>query len=1074
MTTVETPLSRSKIVVPALRPEILHRARLLALFDDLLDRKLIIVAAPAGYGKTSLLADFARQSGMPVCWLSLDALDSDPQRFCAYLIAALEQTFPGFGQQSESALRSLTSLEQDTERLLSVLVNEIDSQIDEHFALVVDDYQFVDAIPYIRDLFSRFVYLVGENCHVILSSRRLPTLPDITIMVARQQVSGFDLEQLAFRPDEIRSFFEINYGIALADNSLEELVHQTEGWITGLLLSASSATRGVPDLTLAARAVGVDLAAYLNQQVLAPQPASVRKFLLQTSLLEEFDASLCEAVLGKGDWKSLINTVRQNNLFVLPVGQDGKWVRYHHLFQEFLQGRIREEEPERAQTILSRLADVYKERNEWEKAYAIYRQIRNLNALADLIELAGTPMLLNERLITLRTWLEELPPALLEERLSLLSLKSALLSAVGNGQGALMLLDRTIPRLRESGDLSGLALALVRRAAAHRLVGDYEKSLQDADEAMTLSRNKAILLKIFAEAERFKGICLYHQGKPSEAVRFQEDALRLYEQMAEEQSVAWLQTELGMTYRAVGKYVDAQNVYNLALAELKRQNNLPSQANVLNSLGVLYHFQGEYEQAVKAFEAGLECARYSGSLWQEAFLLASLGDVYLDLDEYESAVQAYANATQIAMRVNYQFLTNYLNLVQARVARLRGRMREAHHHLRETEPLVQAAGSNFEYGLFYLELGSLYLKEGNYTAAVNNLEQALNYFQNGGLNVESAWSRIWLSAAFFTSGKIMAARSCLQAVLGPEQSQIGFYPLLSALRQVEFWLAPFQTDAEIGPLLISWLERVRETEACLPGLHKRLRHLFTTVPIQAPRLTIRAFGRARVRVNGKWMTSAQWKTASVRELFFYILAAHRPVTKEEIGETLWPDLDIDQLKLRFKNDLYRLRHALGQDVVLFENGAYHFNQLLDYEYDVENFVAQLAKAMAARQVEDKISLLHNATGLRSGAYLHDIDATWVLAERERLDRACIDALKQLAEAHRQMGNPQSALQACQDALKIDACREDIHRLAMQLYADQGDRLSVIWQYQACRDTLLADLDVTPSAKTQTLYRQLIG
>src|SRR5512138_1105139 len=107
MAPAEMPLSRTKITVPALRPEILHRARLLALFDDLLDKKLIIVAAPAGYGKTTLLVDFARQSRLPVCWLSLDSLDKDPQRFCAYLIAAMEQRFPKFGRESRSVLRSL-------------------------------------------------------------------------------------------------------------------------------------------------------------------------------------------------------------------------------------------------------------------------------------------------------------------------------------------------------------------------------------------------------------------------------------------------------------------------------------------------------------------------------------------------------------------------------------------------------------------------------------------------------------------------------------------------------------------------------------------------------------------------------------------------------------------------------------------------------------------------------------------------------------------------------------------------------------------------------------------------------
>ena len=333
MPIAEMPVSRTKITIPALRPEILHRRRLLALFDDLLDRKLILVTAPAGYGKSTLLADFARQSRLPVCWLSLDGLDKDPQRFCAYLIAALGQRFPKFGKQSKSALRSLTSFEQDTERLLSILTNEIDSLIDEHFVLIIDDYQFVDTVPPIRDLFSRFIYLAGENCHVILASRRLPALPDITIMVARQQVGGFDLEQLAFRPDEIRSLFELDYRITLADSTLEELVRQTEGWVTGLHLSASGTPNGVPDLTRAARSAGVDLAGYFDQQVLALLSTELRGFLLQTSLLEEFDLALCNAVLGGGDWKKLFKTAQQNNLFVLPVGSDGKWLRYHHLFQ---------------------------------------------------------------------------------------------------------------------------------------------------------------------------------------------------------------------------------------------------------------------------------------------------------------------------------------------------------------------------------------------------------------------------------------------------------------------------------------------------------------------------------------------------------------------------------------------------------------------------------------------------------------------------------------------------------------------------------------------------------------------
>jgi len=1070
----EIPVSRTKIVIPTLRPKILHRRRLLALFDNLLDRKLIIISAPAGYGKTSLLVDFARQSKIPTCWLSLDTLDQDPQRFCAYLIAALRQRFPKFGKQSNAVLRSLVSLEQDTERMLSALVNEIDSQIDQHFALVVDDYQFVDSVPDIRNLFSRFVFLAGENCHIILSSRRVPALPDITLMVARQQVGGFDLEELAFRPNEIRSLFEINYGITLDDRLVEGLMQQTEGWITGLHLSASSVTNRLPDLIRTARTAGVDLAGYFDQEVLAPQLPKVRNFLLQTSLLEEFDAGLCEAVLGKGDWKNLIKTVRQNNLFVLQVGPDGRWLRYHHIFQEFLQQRIREEEPEKVTTILSSLANVYVDQCEWEKAYSIYRQLNDLDGVSALIERAGMPMLMSERLITLQAWLNNLLTEQFQKQPALLSLKGALLCAVGEGHLALLTLDRTILEFQKTDDLANLTLAFVRRSAAHSLVGDYTSSLKDADEALRLSENKPDLQFTYAEAERFKGISLLHLGQIAEATRVQEDALKCYEQLGDKQRSAWLLVELGNSYLAVGNYLEALNAFKQALDEWRQEANLPSQANVLNSLGVLYHHQGEYEQAVQAFESGLECARSSSSQWQESLLLTSLGDLYVDLDEYESAFQAYSDAAQIAQQVSYQFLTNYLGLAQAHLARLRGQFREATLYLHEVQASILATNSNYECGLYYLEHGCLQLAGEYYDSAANLLSQAQGYFEGGGLTAETACSRIWLAIVYCKAGKTAAARDQLKTALGTDSSGPSNYLIRQGIRQARRWLADLQNDAESNAILAAWLDSISSAERRLPETRKRLRRLLRTVQIQVPHLMIQAFGKAQVRVNSKLVTTQQWKTASVRELFFYFLAASRPVSKEECGELLWPELSSQELKLRFKNELYRLRHALGQDVIRFENNLYSFNRLLDYDYDVEKFNAALMKAKSASQFDEKISHLHTATALRTGPYLQDLEATWVWPERERLDRIGIDACVQLAEAQRENGDSQAALQACQQALMIDPSREDVHRLAMQLHSERGDSLGIVWQYQACCEALRSELDSDPSPETQALYRRLTG
>ncbi|HTX93273.1 MAG TPA: tetratricopeptide repeat protein [Anaerolineales bacterium] len=1072
MADIGIPLSRTKIIVPTLRPEILHRPRLLEFFDDLLDKKLIIVAAPAGYGKTTLLMDFARQSEMPVCWLSLDPLDKDPQRFLSYFVAAIAEKFHKFGKQSKAALRSLTNLEQDTERLLSILVNEIDTQIDEHFALVVDDYQYVDVVPYIRDFFSRFVYLAGENCHVVLASRRLPSLPDITLMVARQQVGGFDLEQLAFRQDEIRALFEKNYGIDLTDTNVQELLRQTEGWITGLHLSTSKSTHGILDLTYAARATGVDLAAYLDQQVLAPQAPEVRKFLLETSLLGEFDAELCETVLGKGNWKHLMKTVRQNNLFALPVGAGGKWLRYHHLFQEFLQERIRQEDPQTARAIILCLADVHEQRLEWEKTYAIYKQVNDTESLADLVERAGIHMLLNERLITYQGWLDELPSFLLQERPLLLSHKGALLCALGEGRLARGVLDQSIGEFRKRGDISNLAMTLVRRAAAYRLLGDYSHALADAKEAFYAAEDKADMRATLAEAQRFIGVNLGLQGRIPEAIPYQENALRLYDQLGEKQSLVRVRVELGASYRAVGDYEGALRMYKQALLEWRGEANYQLQASGYNNLGVLYHYRGEYEQAVRAFESGLESARQNGSRVQEALLLASLGDVYTDLDEYESAGEAYENALKAAQEVNYQFLINYLNLAQAHLIRLCGNLKKAHQALDKTEPLIRASNSNHEFGTYYLERGCLCVMEESPEQAETNLLKSLEYFQRGDFVEDVAWTRIWLAALKVKTGDPAAARIHLQAALSARLPEANLTPLNQTIRRARQWLSTMRQDGEVGHLLAPWLDNIAAAERRLPTLRKHLRRLLVTVPIQAPHLSIQAFGKGRVRVDGKMLTSAQWKTAAVRELFFYFLYVTHPVTKEEVGAIFWPELDTKQLKLRFKNNLYRLRHALGQDVIVFEDEHYRFNHLLDYEYDIESFTAHLKKSKTSVDPGEKIANLHEAVILRNGPYLEDLDADWIWPERERLEQACMTAMQNLADLQSQAGDKDGALSTCREALKIDGCREDFHRLVMQIHADLGNRLGVIWQYQNCRDVLRTELGIAPSKETEALYQRL--
>ena len=201
------PISTIKIRTPYRHREWVTRTRLIEALHDDLEKQLLLVVAPSGYGKTTLLVDFSHDSEFPACWLSLDVLDREPQRFLNYLIAAVAERYPEFGKDSLAVLEGMQSFERDGEHILVALSNEIEEKIKEHFVLILDDYHIVGDVLIIQQLISRLLQLAGENFHLILASHNLPDIPDISRLTIKNLVGGLSYEELAFQPNEVQGFF---------------------------------------------------------------------------------------------------------------------------------------------------------------------------------------------------------------------------------------------------------------------------------------------------------------------------------------------------------------------------------------------------------------------------------------------------------------------------------------------------------------------------------------------------------------------------------------------------------------------------------------------------------------------------------------------------------------------------------------------------------------------------------------------------------------------------------------------------------------------------------------------------
>ena len=1067
------PVSKTKIIPPRRRKELLTRTRLLDMLFESLDEKLTLVTAPAGYGKTSLLIDLVDKSGLPACWLSLDELDSEPQRFIAYFIAALAQRFPGFGKQSMNLLENMNSFDKEMERLTVTLVNELYDQVKEHFVFILDDFHLLEGAQPIYDFVNRFAQLMDENCHLVISSRRVTHLSGIPLFVAREQVKGLDYADLKFQREELQALLAQNNGLQISDKEADDLIEKSEGWITGLQFSNSNLLRRNAKLTAVAN--GADLFEYLGQQVLDQQPPDLQEFVLRTSLLDEFDASLCQRVLEPfypepQDWQGWIKSITNGSLFALPVGEEEHWLRYHHLFRDFIRERFTRECPDEVSPILIRLQAAYEEMGEWVKAHQICLKLKDNNALADLIERAGTSMMQSAHL-TLESWLNELPPSLLRGRPGLLSIRGAIAQLKGDSHEGLRLLHEAETGHRQSGDAHGLILTMLRMATVYRFLGKYTESLQCAEEVIRNTEAQDDLQDYHASALRLKGLILHRVGDADQAAACLDRSLNIYTQLNISSQIPVLLMEAGMAYRALGDFAEAQNSYDKALHIWQEENNQYWLTVLLNNMGGLYQAKADYEKAALTFEEGLIYARNSHQPRYDCLISISLGDLYAELEDVEMAQKNYSYAESVNQNVGERFLFHLILFSKTNMALLQKDAELARSLLEQAGASILAEGSDYEKSQLHLHHGRLHLLEGNPLKAVKELTDAETGFLNDHRELELSITRVWLAAAHFQAGNPGNASQLLTSVSSKGKTH---QAALAAVHQAQTWLVGLQGSSTVGRPVLDLFAQSDRFAKKLPGLYRQLRRQAKVVESPVSRLNIQGFGQSAVIVNGKPLTGSNWRTRSVRELFFCMLTLPKPLTREQIIDILWQDaVDPARLRLRFKNDLYRLRRAVGPDAVTFDDNKYSFNRKLDFEYDVEAFDAFLARARSADDPIVQIEFLQRAVDLVQGPYLSDLYGDWTIHNRERLRQDYLDALVTLAGLYFTQAKLDEAISISQRAIDFDLGCEPAYQTSMQAYARLNDRVNVKRMYQACVDAMKSQFNLPPSKETEELYQRLI-
>jgi LuxR family maltose regulon positive regulatory protein len=330
---MSAPLLATKLYIPPLRPSLVPRPRLIEPLKAGLDRKLVLVSAPAGFGKTTLLSEWLAAAGEPTAWLSLDGEDNDPARFLAYLLAALRQIDPSLGETFQLMLQAPQPL--PPESLLTSLINDL-AALPGPCIVVLDDYHLIQTLTIHHQLAFLLEHLPPQ-VHLVIATREDPPLP-LARLRARDQIVDVRQSDLTFTEEETADFLRQVMGLDLSPADIATLSRRTEGWIAGLQLAALS-MRNSDDLqSFVASFAGSHryILDYLVDEVFRQQSPDLQEFLLKTSILERMTAPLCNAVTGRDDARQVLVGLDQANLFVVRLDESRQWYRYHRLFRDLL------------------------------------------------------------------------------------------------------------------------------------------------------------------------------------------------------------------------------------------------------------------------------------------------------------------------------------------------------------------------------------------------------------------------------------------------------------------------------------------------------------------------------------------------------------------------------------------------------------------------------------------------------------------------------------------------------------------------------------------------------------------
>jgi LuxR family maltose regulon positive regulatory protein len=648
-------LLTTKLYIPPPRPNLVPRPNLIEQLNQGVTRKLILICAPAGFGKTTLLSDWVGKSDLPAAWLSLDKGDNEHSQFLIYFIAALQTIDDSLGKTTQAILQSPQA--PPVESMLTALINEI-AELPQDFVLIIDDYHVVEDIT-IHEALTFLIEHLPPLMHLVISSRSDPFLP-LSRLRARSEMTELRTEDLRFSTIEATVFLNQMMGLSLSESDILSLESRTEGWIVGLQLAAISlqGKDNTSDLIKSFSGSHRIILDYLIDEVLEQQAEDIQSFLLKTAILERMTGPLCDVLTGHNDGQQTLEYLEQTNLFIIPLDNERCWYRYHHLFTDLLRVRLNQSI---ARDDIESMTELNMRASEWYEDNGLVIEAFQHAAAANDIERAerlvageGVPLQYRGASILVRNWLESLPATELDDRPSLWVTYASALNLTGRAPEAEEKLQAAEAALKnaEPGDKTNDIIGQIAAIRAMIAVGQHDLDTIIVQSRRALEYLNPDNLTLRTIASWTLGYTYQLQGDRDAASQAYTEVLSSSQSSGDIISTLAATTGLGNIQESRNQLYLAEESYQRGL-ELFSDPPQPVACGVYLGLAGMYYEWNELEAAQQYGQLSLQLAQQVENLDTPALSYILLARLKLAQGDTASAFKLITDAEQFVYQHNF-------------------------------------------------------------------------------------------------------------------------------------------------------------------------------------------------------------------------------------------------------------------------------------------------------------------------------------------------------------------------------------------------------------------------------------